>query len=93
MLKKWLSLYCFNLLVHVVGMGTQYHINPGVKRTVVRWEHIKRTEFNCALNNNTEGFEKVNTLLDNVLTNISEATKDVLMSWLPVNELLLRGVK
>ena len=57
-------------------MGTQSHINPGVKRPVVSWEHSKSTEFNCALNSNIDGFEKVNTLLDNVLTNLSEANKE-----------------
>ena len=78
----------------IVGTGTHSCISPGVKRTVVRWEHSKRTQFQCALSSNTDGFDKVNTQLDNVLTNISEATTESVKELVAsVNDLFLNGGK
>ena len=48
----------------IVEVGVQNCNNPIVSRQHVKWEHNKRTEFQCALNNNTDGFEKVNNLSD-----------------------------
>ena len=85
------------LVLHTVliaGIGTQCHISPGVKRTVVKWEHSKITRFQCALSSNSDGLEKVNTLLDNVLTNISEATRERFDELVAsFNDLLLKGAK
>ena len=68
--------------------------NPIVSRQHVKWEHNKRTEFQCALNNNTDGCEKVNNLSDMLLANISETTKENVSELVScVNDLLLYGAK
>ena len=80
--------------VLIAGIGTQCHISPGVKTTVVSWEHSKITQFQCALSSNTGGFEKVSTLLNNVLTNISEATTESVNEFVAnFNDLLLKGAE
>ena len=60
----------------IVEVGVQNCNNPIVSRQHVKWEHNKRTEFQCALNDNTDGFEKVNNLSDMRLANNSETTKE-----------------
>ena len=68
--------------------------NPIVSRQHVKWEHNKITEFQCALNDNTDGFEKVNNLSDMLLANISEITKENVSELVScVNDLLLCGAK
>ena len=75
-------------------MGVQNCNNPIVSRQHVKWEHSKRTEFQCALNNNTDGFEKVNNLSDKLLANIGETTKENVSELVScVNDLLLCGAK
>ena len=46
----------------IVEVGVQNCNNPIVSRQHVEWEHNKITESQCALNNNTDEFEKVNNL-------------------------------
>ena len=66
--------------------------NLVVSRQHVKWEHNKRTEFQCALN--TDGFEKVNDLSDKLLANIGETTKENVSELVScVNDLLLCGAK
>ena len=69
------------------------HYNPGVKRTVVRWQHNQKAEFQSAINNNTE-FKSVSTLLNVISTNVGVATienvNDLVASF---NDLLLNSAK
>ena len=51
----------------IVEVGVQNCNNPIVSSQHVKCEHNKRTEFQCALNNNTDGFENVNNLSDKLL--------------------------
>ena len=51
----------------ILEVGVQNY--PIVSREDVKWEHNKITEFQCALNDNTDGFEKVNNLSDMLLVN------------------------
>ena len=74
----------------IVEVGVQICKNPIVSRQHVKWEHNKITEFQCALNDNTDGFEKVNNLSDMLLANISETTKENVSELVScVNDLLL----
>ena len=41
----------------IVELGVQICNHPIVSRQHVKWEHNKRTEFQCALNDNTDWFE------------------------------------
>ena len=63
------------------------------KRTIVRWQHNKKAEFQSAISNNTE-FESVSTLLNDIYKNVCVATKenvnDLVASF---NDLLLNGAK
>ncbi len=78
----------------IVEVGVQICKNPIVSRQHVKWEHNKITEFQCALNDNTDGFEKVNNLSDMLLANISETTKENVSELVSrVNDLLLCGAK
>ena len=78
----------------IVEVGVQNCNNPIVSRQHVKWEHNKRTEFRCALNNNTDGFEKVNNLSDKLLANIGETTNENVSELVScVNDLLLCGGK
>ena len=52
----------------------QYHYIPGVKRTIVRWQHYKNAECQRANNNNTE-FESVGTLLNDISANVDVEIK------------------
>ena len=78
----------------IVEVGVENCTNPIVSRQHVKWEHNKKTEFQCALNDNTYGFEDVNNLSDMLLANISETTKENVSELiLSVNDLLLCGAK
>ena len=78
----------------IIEVDVQNCNNPIVSRQHVKWEHSKRTEFQCALNNNTDGFEKVNNLSDKLLANIGETTKENVSELVScVNDLLLCGAK
>ena len=78
----------------IVEVGAQICNNPIVSRQHVKWEHNKITEFQCALNDNTDGFEKVNNLSDMLLANISETTKENVSELVScVNDLLVCGAK
>ena len=78
----------------IIEVGVQNCNNPIISRQHVKWEHSKRTEFQCALNNNTDGFEKVNNLSDKLLANIGETTKENVNELVScVNDLLLCGAK
>ena len=76
----------------IVEVGVQNY--PIASRAHVKWEHNKRTEFQCALNDNTDEFEKVNNLSDMLLANISETTKENVSELVScVNDLLLCGAQ
>ena len=82
------------LVLNIKAIATQHaqcHYNPSVKRTVVRWQHNKKAEFQSAIRNNTE-FESVSTLLNDISTNVGVASKenvnDLVASF---NDLLLHG--
>ena len=78
----------------IVEVGVHNCNNPIVSRQHVKWEHNKRTEFQCALNNNTDVFENVNNLSDKLLANIGETTKENVSELVScVNDLLLCGAK
>ena len=77
----------------IATQHAQYNYNPGVKRTIVRWQHNKKTEFQSAIRNNTE-FESVSSLLNYISTNVGVAIKenvnDLVASF---NDLLLNSAK
>ena len=84
--------FVFNIKV-IATLPAQCHYNPGVKRTVVRWQHNKKAECQSAFSNNTK-FENVSTLLNDISTNVGVATKETINDLVAsFNDLLLSGAK
>ena len=78
----------------IATQNVQCHYKPCAKRTVVRWQHNRKSDFQCAISNNNSDFESVSTLLNDIFRNVSAATKenvnDLVASF---NDLLLNGAK